>query len=658
MVQLNREKIQRMARGLAGSGGSGGGGGADTTGLASELWVRTNFISIDFFNRLFTIHGHDEDDESDPPTDVVVEPNDTQSIVDSIQAMVGLWTEEYLSALGLGDSGGSGGATALTDLVDVNPNMSPTAGDVLTYRNGKWTSEAPHSGGGTVYSITAGTGLSGGTITGSGTIAISSDYQTKISHGETAYGWGNHANAGYLTGITASMMNTAYGFTISGTSGASYNLGTMASNITTLQGYFDSGGAAKKAVQLKNTRKIWGQNFDGTGDVTGNMSNVGDIAFSASGKNIGGLLYFDTTNSRIGVGVSSPLYDLHVAGAIYATGAVTGQSLTSGTTVSAYGNITTSNGNLQATVGNIIAGTANGTYIQLGDIRIVYDSANNALKIVKSDGTTAAGLYATGFISALGLNSGGGGGGGEFIPLSGSTSITGSLTPSTTASIDLGTSSKRWRYLYCDSIYLNSSLTVPNLSLTTISVGAKASFSAGAKFNSLCLECDSNGNPSSSRYGEINRYGSDLHLQYDSGTGTDSKGGVTLCQHSLGISFFQGVITFNTNGNTPYITNAWQQGSDIRRKDVESHIDIDIDNIALAPIFNFRWKENKQDVYVGTSAQYWKEVMPNAVRQNPDGYLSMDYSATALAAAVITARKVVDHERRIHKLEEQIKSLR
>lgn len=43
----------------------------------------------------------------------------------------------------------------------------------------------------------AGTGISVSGTRGS-TIAISSDYQTKISNGVTAYGWGNHANAGYL----------------------------------------------------------------------------------------------------------------------------------------------------------------------------------------------------------------------------------------------------------------------------------------------------------------------------------------------------------------------------------------------------------------------------------------------------------------------------
>jgi hypothetical protein len=63
---------------------------------------------------------------------------------------------------------------------------------------------------GTVKSVTltSGTGItvsnSGTAITNSGsrTISISSSYQTYISHGNTAYGWGNHKDAGYLTAET------------------------------------------------------------------------------------------------------------------------------------------------------------------------------------------------------------------------------------------------------------------------------------------------------------------------------------------------------------------------------------------------------------------------------------------------------------------------
>lgn len=51
---------------------------------------------------------------------------------------------------------------------------------------------------GTVTSVATGTGLTGGDITTSGTISINDTYQTYISNGDTAYGWGNHASAGYI----------------------------------------------------------------------------------------------------------------------------------------------------------------------------------------------------------------------------------------------------------------------------------------------------------------------------------------------------------------------------------------------------------------------------------------------------------------------------
>lgn len=52
-------------------------------------------------------------------------------------------------------------------------------------------------------------------------------------------------------------------------------------------------------------------------------------------------------------------------------------------------------------VGNVTTTLANGRYYQLGGVRLVYDQSNNAVKIVGSDGTSTANLYATGGLSAL-----------------------------------------------------------------------------------------------------------------------------------------------------------------------------------------------------------------------------------------------------------------
>ena len=102
---------------------------------------------------------------------------------------------------------------------------------------------------GTVTSIgmTVPTGFSvtPATITTNGTFAISfaNGYSlpttVKQTNWDTAYGWGNHADAGYLTGITATMVCNALGFTISGVAGTTYNLATIESNATSGKSAYD-----------------------------------------------------------------------------------------------------------------------------------------------------------------------------------------------------------------------------------------------------------------------------------------------------------------------------------------------------------------------------------------------------------------------------------
>lgn len=111
--------------------------------------------------------------------------------------------------------------------------------------------------------------------------------------------------------------------------------------------------------------------------------------------------------------------------------------------------------------------------------------------------------------------------------------------------------------------------------------------------------------------------------------------------------------------SSPLYRYNWASHSDIRYKNILHNIDIDVENIARAPIFDFSWKNEKNGIVsVGTSAQYWKPLLPNAVTVDKAGKLYMDYSATALAAAVMTARKVMDHEERIAALEAENKSIK
>ena len=122
-----------VGRGASGSGG-GGVSPAGLAGYATQAWVAQNFLSIDFFNRLFKVHGATDD----------VLPNDTETTITDIEAIFGFWTEKYISALGKNSSGGGGGGSStLAGLDDVQLN-NPQNGQALVYAydsitgEGKW----------------------------------------------------------------------------------------------------------------------------------------------------------------------------------------------------------------------------------------------------------------------------------------------------------------------------------------------------------------------------------------------------------------------------------------------------------------------------------------------------------------------------------------
>ena len=122
-------------------------------------------------------------------------------------------------------------------------------------------------GSGTVTSVATGTGLTGGTITTSGTISISSTYRTYISNGNTAYGWGNHANAGYLTS------NLGGGVTISSAAFYSGQANSLAIGTTYSTLYI--GSVNSSFVHFYNTAgvpnyfytSIYAASFESTSDI-------------------------------------------------------------------------------------------------------------------------------------------------------------------------------------------------------------------------------------------------------------------------------------------------------------------------------------------------------------------------------------------------------
>ena len=392
----------------------------------------------------------------------------------SIKAAVGLWTNQYLSALGLNSAGTGGGSiSTLDDVVLTNPSN----GQVLKYDNGRWVNaneSGGGGGGGTVTSITAGTGLDGGTINVSGTIAIDSTYLSYISHGESAY----NALTNYYTKTEAD----AKFMTIA----AFENLfAALDANGDPVSHPYASGVASiKAAVGLWTNQYLSALGLNSSGTGGGSLATLDDVLLS-SPQNGQVLMYDGTRWVNQAVNLSAYATQTWVQQQGYLT-SVTFSDLTSHpTTLAGYGitdalsssttfwGQTANNGAVKGTIeaGNsggqingfhgielnshgslsnyggyidfhhsgyssdftlrLIEGTVgvlsiessipqstshvaglvvgsgnNGSYIQIGDIRIVYDNAatngNNALKIIKADGT-AANLYATGGISSLGF---------------------------------------------------------------------------------------------------------------------------------------------------------------------------------------------------------------------------------------------------------------
>ena len=104
-------------------------------------------------------------------------------------------------------------------------------------------------------------------------------------------------------------------------SGISANKGSIA----TLQGYFTN-GSAKKALQLTNARKLWGNSFNGTADINGSI-----IVPSGKYISIGNIkMEYDATNKALKITntTTNEVANLYTSGGISAYGA--GASTTGG----------------------------------------------------------------------------------------------------------------------------------------------------------------------------------------------------------------------------------------------------------------------------------------------------------------------------------------
>ncbi len=101
------------------------------------------------------------------------------------------------------------------------------------------------------------------------------------------------------------------------------DISTNKTNITTLQGYFTS-GSAKKALQLTNTHKLWGNSFNGTADINGSI-----IVPDGKYISIGNIkMEYDATNKALKITntTTNEVANLYTSGGVSAYGVGTSSS--------------------------------------------------------------------------------------------------------------------------------------------------------------------------------------------------------------------------------------------------------------------------------------------------------------------------------------------
>jgi hypothetical protein len=162
----------------------------------------------------------------------------------------------------------------------------------------------------------------------------------------------------------------------------------MATKTWVGQNYLGKNDTASAATKLQTARKIWGQSFDGTANITGDMEDVGVILqngrYTVMGRNDAHGAMIESLTNTVTMGLHNG------SGVSWDTRSGSGFML-----------------QLVYDASNTVAKKYTRVYdgLRIGDGMLVWDSGNNALKAIKADGTSAN-FYATGGVSALGMSAG------------------------------------------------------------------------------------------------------------------------------------------------------------------------------------------------------------------------------------------------------------
>ena len=405
-------------------------------------------------------------------------------------------------------------------------------------------------------------------------------------------------------------------------------------------------------VQVGRTTSAYTGGYNAGVTIGEDDSNLGFIAgayneSTGSSKilfHYGGTNQFDASifikgiSGNVGIANANPAYKLDVAGSIRTT-----SSLTIGTIV-----LTDENGTLKIagnayTTGQLGAGEVGQPTSGGGNVILDYDSIVGALGFTPAKQNDLSSL--TNRVFAL-----------ESAGPSSSSSLYGDeiTIGSSVGNIYISSEDNVQIDTIMGSVLVNGSevLTKANTSFTR-------NYSSGTKIGTIKI-----GGVSTDIYAPASSSSSLWTTEYDMTVGSDV---LAASKEYIGTNTIVGWDSAGLCVNDLYIGydgyTIWMQGSvdeasDMRLKTVIDAVNLDIRDIAFAPIFNYVFKSRPQGrQMLGSSAQYWQAIAPSAVSENDKGNLAMNYGAIALASVVAVAKKVVTHEEEIAELKSKVQSL-
>ena len=305
-----------------------------------------------------------------------VDPSDDTKTIASIRANFGFWGVDYISAKGVSKgSGGTGGASTLYQLVDVLANDTEdgvegaAAGKALVFDGTHWRAGDAGLNESQLYSyltankyltqsaadsryvtssrkVIAGTGLSGGG-------ALTSDVTLSLG------------TSGVVAGMYTKVMVDAYGRVTSGTNLSATDIPNLdwskitTGKPTTLAGYGITDAYTKTEADGKYVTIATAQTVSGAKTFSATMKTSSVLPSTDANSALGG-----TANRWSNV---------------YSVNGVFSQNVTA----------------------KLLSASES---LQIGDAYLKWDAANNAVYVIKKDGTTPVGFYSTDWLSAKGVS--------------------------------------------------------------------------------------------------------------------------------------------------------------------------------------------------------------------------------------------------------------